>query len=280
MDIHPMAGSIHGQHDQFYPCLQKPFGYNNEYRYCPHRVRVRYAVLPVARFFNTGRVKPSNVKDFLHLKKMNPAFMKRAKQAVSPLLVSIRANKQIGIELALFRYMNARLRDFGAKLREIRPMNEAVKPDIIKIRADFPILDIDVCRKPLVYLDNGATTQKALVRNYNALEAWLSGIQQQCAPRRAFSARTATDAQEAARRKVAQFISAKRGHEIIFTGGTTENINLVAYSFGKKDIYSLATRSLFSLRSVTPMLYPRQPDDLAEDRGATLKVILWIATAI
>src|SRR5882757_2119259 len=99
------------------------------------------------------------------------------------------------------------------------------------VRADFPILHQQVNGKPLVYLDNGATSQKprsvidALVHYYERDNANVHrGLH-------ALSMR-ATDAYEAARARVAKFINAAEPAEIIFTRGTTESINLVAASWG------------------------------------------------
>src|SRR3954466_10105747 len=99
------------------------------------------------------------------------------------------------------------------------------------VRADFPILHQQVNGKPLVYLDNGATSQKprsvidALVRYY---ERDNSNVHRGL---HALSMR-ATDAYEGARTRVAKFIHAAAPEEIIFTRGTTESINLVAASWG------------------------------------------------
>jgi cysteine desulfurase/selenocysteine lyase len=104
-------------------------------------------------------------------------------------------------------------------------------PDWKKIRADFPVLDQEVNGRPLVYLDNAATTQKpravleALTRFYERDNANVHrGLH-------ALSMR-ATDAYEGARRRVAAFINAAAPEEIVFTRGTTESINLVAASWG------------------------------------------------
>ena len=99
--------------------------------------------------------------------------------------------------------------------------------DIESIRKDFPILERDIYGKPLVYLDNGATTQKPqcvldrIMRSYTSENSnihrgvhYLSGV--------------ATEAHEAARQHVADFIGANSKDEILFTRGTTESINLVA----------------------------------------------------
>ena len=104
--------------------------------------------------------------------------------------------------------------------------------DLQKIRADFPILHQQVHGKPLVYLDNGATSQKpravidALVHYY---ERDNSNVHRGL---HALSMR-ATDAYEGARTRIAKFIHAADPAEIIFTRGTTESINLVARSWGQ-----------------------------------------------
>src|SRR6185295_8131437 len=103
-------------------------------------------------------------------------------------------------------------------------------PSWDNIRADFPILHQQVNGKPLVYLDNGATSQKpkavieALVRYY---ERDNSNVHRGL---HALSMR-ATDAYEGARTRVAKFINAADPAEIIFTRGTTESINVVARSW-------------------------------------------------
>jgi cysteine desulfurase/selenocysteine lyase len=103
--------------------------------------------------------------------------------------------------------------------------------DIQKIRADFPILHQQVHGKPLIYLDNGATSQKpravidSLVHYY---ERDNSNVHRGL---HALSMR-ATDAYEGARTRIAKFIHAADPAEIIFTRGTTESINLVARSWG------------------------------------------------
>ncbi len=148
-------------------------------------------------------------------------------------------------------------------------MNNTIKPDIEKIRADFPILNTLVYGKPLVYLDNGATTQKPL-SVIKVLEEYYQEYNSNVHRGVHFLSQKATDAQEAARRKVAQFINAKHEHEIIFTRGTTESINLVAYSFGKRYIQPGDEIIVSALEHHSNIV----PWQLAcEDRGATLKVI-------
>lgn len=102
--------------------------------------------------------------------------------------------------------------------------------DIQKIREDFPILSRTVYGKPLIYFDNGATTQKpkcvvdAIVDEYYSVNANVHrGVH--------FLSQQATNLHEASRETVRKFINARSTSEIIFTRGTTESINLVASSF-------------------------------------------------
>ncbi|MES2410135.1 MAG: cysteine desulfurase [Bacteroidota bacterium] len=102
--------------------------------------------------------------------------------------------------------------------------------DINKIRADFPILNQKVNGNPLVYFDNGATSQKpqvvidAIVDYYSRYNANIHrGVHT--------LSQIATDAYEQARNKIQQHFNAKHNYEIIFTSGTTESINLVANGF-------------------------------------------------
>ncbi len=104
--------------------------------------------------------------------------------------------------------------------------------DVSQIRKDFPILSSTVYGKPLVYLDNGATTQKPQCVIDKLTDGYLHhnanvhrGVH--------FLSQDATDLHEASRRRVQQFLNAASSDEIIFTRGTTESINLVAFSFGE-----------------------------------------------
>lgn len=104
--------------------------------------------------------------------------------------------------------------------------------DVEKIRADFPILEESVYGKPLVYLDNGATSQRPLPVIDRMTEYYLKynsnvhrGVH--------YLSNKCTDANEAARREVQRFVHAASEKEIVFTRGTTEAINLVAYTFGE-----------------------------------------------
>lgn len=103
--------------------------------------------------------------------------------------------------------------------------------NIAEVRAQFPILGTSVHGRPLVYLDNGATTQKPLAvleaidRGYRTANANVHrGVH--------YLSQIATERHEAARRRVARFINAPSDQEIVFTRGTTEAINLVATCFG------------------------------------------------
>jgi cysteine desulfurase/selenocysteine lyase len=108
--------------------------------------------------------------------------------------------------------------------------------DIEKVRADFPILQQKVYNKPLVYLDNGATTQKPLPvihciddyhnRKNSSIHRGVHYLSEQ-----------ATQDYEDARRTVQQYIHAAHPHEIIFTSGTTGSINGLAFSFGEKFVH-------------------------------------------
>jgi len=107
--------------------------------------------------------------------------------------------------------------------------------DINKIREDFPILSREVHGKPLVYLDNAATTQKPLV----VLDAMRNEyLNQNANVHRGvhYLSQKATELHEAARERVRQFINAHSTNEIVFTRGTTEAINLVASSFCQSQV--------------------------------------------
>lgn len=104
--------------------------------------------------------------------------------------------------------------------------------DIQKIREDFPILNITVHGKPLAYFDNAATNQKpqqvidAIAKVYTDYNSNIHrGVH--------YLSNVSTEAHELARTKVQKFINAPHSHEVIFTRGTTESINLIASSFGE-----------------------------------------------
>lgn len=108
--------------------------------------------------------------------------------------------------------------------------------DVEKIRQDFPILQRKVMGgKPLVYLDNAATTQKPLAV-INAITDYYTNYNSNIHRAVHQMAEEATIAYEDTRRKIARFINAKSTDEIIFTRNTTEAINLIAYSWGRMNL--------------------------------------------
>jgi cysteine desulfurase/selenocysteine lyase len=141
--------------------------------------------------------------------------------------------------------------------------------NIQKLRQDFPILSQKVNGKPLVYLDNGATTQKpqqvidAISNYYQTQNANIHrGVHQLSIE--------ITIAYENARATVQKHLNAALSHEIIFTSGTTESINLVANSFGKKYIKA-GDEIIISEMEHHSNILPWQI--LCEEKGAVLKVI-------
>ena len=149
-------------------------------------------------------------------------------------------------------------------------MTTSVNPfDVARIREDFPILKELVHGKPLVYLDNAATTQKpqavidALV-NYYVTEN--SNVHRGVHT----LSQLATDAYEGAREKVRQFINAEHDKEIIFVRGTTEGINLVAQTYGRANI-GPGDEIIITAMEHHSNIVPWQI--LCEEKGARLKVI-------
>ena len=141
--------------------------------------------------------------------------------------------------------------------------------NISKIRNDFPILAREVYGKPLIYLDNAATTQKPkcvvekIEEMYYTLNANIHrGIHT--------LAEEATKAYEDTRVTVQHFINAKYPEEIVFTRGTTEGINLVAYTWGRKNIHA-GDEIIISGMEHHSNIVPWQI--LCEEKNAVLKVI-------
>src|SRR5258706_738203 len=141
--------------------------------------------------------------------------------------------------------------------------------DVNAIRRQFPILKREVKGKPLIYFDNAATAQKpqvvidALVNYYTGYNANIHrGIHT--------LAEEATAAFEAIRDAVKQFINAAAREEIIFTRGTTESINLVAYTWGRQNIKA-GDEIIISTMEHHSNIVPWQV--LCEEKGAVLKVI-------
>jgi len=141
--------------------------------------------------------------------------------------------------------------------------------DILHIRHDFPILDVIVRDKPLVYFDNAATTQKPR----EVIDRLVSYYKKEnCNIHRGvhYLSTQATEAFENARKTVKEFINASHPHEIIFTKGATEAINLVAQTYGRTFIHS-GDEIILSQMEHHSNLVPWQM--LAEQKGAVLKVI-------
>lgn len=141
---------------------------------------------------------------------------------------------------------------------------------IENIRKEFPILQQKVNGHPLVYLDNAATSQKPLLvldnerKYYETLNANVHrGIHT--------LSQEATEAMEDARKKVQRFIGAKHDYEVIFTRGTTESINLVAYSLGNTQWLKAGDEIIISHLEHHSNIVPWQM--LCERTGAILKVI-------
>ncbi|GGG85890.1 cysteine desulfurase [Parapedobacter pyrenivorans] len=141
--------------------------------------------------------------------------------------------------------------------------------DVNNVRKDFPILTRTVNGKPLVYLDNGATTQKprqvidAIAHYYTQLNSNVHrGVHH--------LSQLATDAFEVTRRKLKPFINAAHEHEIVLTKGTTESINLVATCYGKAFLHA-GDEIIISTMEHHSNIVPWQI--VCEERGAVLKVV-------
>lgn len=140
---------------------------------------------------------------------------------------------------------------------------------IEEIRKDFPILNTKVYGKDLIYFDNAATTQKP-VQVLAALEKYYQGYNSNVHRGVHLLSQEATAAYEGARKKVAAFINAAHSDEVIFTKGTTDGLNLVASSFGRKYLQK-GDSILISAMEHHSNIVPWQI--ICEERGATLKVI-------
>nr|WP_028298072.1 cysteine desulfurase [Olivibacter sitiensis] len=141
--------------------------------------------------------------------------------------------------------------------------------DIAAVRADFPLLRTTVNGKPLIYLDNGATTQKPrfvidAIQQYYTLQN--SNIHRGVH----HLSQLATDAYEVTRNKLKDFIHAEHGHEIILTAGTTHSINLVSTCFGKAFVKE-GDEVIISAMEHHSNIVPWQM--MCEERGAKLKVV-------
>ncbi len=141
--------------------------------------------------------------------------------------------------------------------------------DVERIRMDFPILQTQVNGFPLVYLDNGATSQKPR-SVLQTLERYYTTINSNVHRGVHHLSQEATDAYEAARRTVAHFIHAAGPQEIIFTRGTTEGINLVASSLGRSRLSPKDTVLITAMEHHSNIV-PWQM--ICEETGARLKII-------
>lgn len=146
---------------------------------------------------------------------------------------------------------------------------EAVGIDIDKIRKDFPILGREVNGKPLVYFDNAASSQKPL-QVVNAISNYYNHDHSNIHRGVHYLSASATEMYENARKKVQSFINAEHSHEVLFTKGTTDSINLVAHSFGLKflnDGDEVIVSELEHHSNIVPWQL------ICEQKGASLKVI-------
>ncbi|HEY4110942.1 SufS family cysteine desulfurase [Puia sp.] len=148
-------------------------------------------------------------------------------------------------------------------------IQKPVALDIEAIRRDFPILQRTVYDHPLVYLDNAATTQKP-EQVLKAMDDYYHTINSNVHRGVHYLSQRATDAYEGARHTVTEFINARHTHEVIFTRGTSEAINLVASVFGKKYLRT-GDHILVSAVEHHSNIVPWQM--IGEEKGATLKVI-------
>lgn len=142
--------------------------------------------------------------------------------------------------------------------------------DLQNIRNQFPILNQTVNGKPLVYLDNAATSQKPI----SVLETWqkyYTEINANVHRGIHTLSQLATEEMELSRRKIQKFINAKNDFEVIFTKGTTEGINLIAYSLGNSNILKSGDEIIVSYLEHHSNTVPWQM--LCERTGAVLKVI-------
>ena len=153
-------------------------------------------------------------------------------------------------------------------------MSIAAKPasgvfDVERVRADFPILAQKVHGKPLVYLDNAATSQKprAVI---DAISGYYEGTNANIHRAVHYLSEHATEEYEAARATVQKFINAANPTEIIFVRGTTEGINLVAQTYGRAQVHSgdeVIVTDMEHHSNIVPWQI------LCEDRGAKLRVV-------
>lgn len=147
--------------------------------------------------------------------------------------------------------------------------NQSTYFDIEKVRADFPILNTSVNGKPLIYFDNGATSQKPTAV-ITAINNFYSHQNSNIHRGVHTLSQNATNAFEEARKKVQLFVNAEHNHEIIFTRGTTESINLIAHTF-RKQFLKKGDEIIISTMEHHSNIVPWQL--VCEENEAVLKVI-------
>lgn len=140
--------------------------------------------------------------------------------------------------------------------------------DVASIRKDFPILSRTVNGRPLVYFDNAATTQKPQVV-IDAITKYYTHQNSNIHRGVHYLSQVATQAYEDSREKIRAFINAEKNHEVIFTKGTTDGINLVANGFGRKFI-GAGDEIVISELEHHSNIVPWQM--LCEEKGAVLRV--------
>ncbi|MFK7755434.1 MAG: cysteine desulfurase [Flavobacteriales bacterium] len=148
-------------------------------------------------------------------------------------------------------------------------LNVQVGIDIKKIRSEFPILHQEVNGKPLVYFDNAASSQKPQ-QVIDAIDDYYGRYNANIHRGVHHLSQVATDAYEKARRTTQAFINAEQEHEVLFTAGTTDAINLVAQTWGRQNIQKGDEIILTQLEHHSNIV-PWQM--LAEEKGAVIKVI-------
>ncbi|NTU94124.1 MAG: cysteine desulfurase [Chlorobiaceae bacterium] len=141
--------------------------------------------------------------------------------------------------------------------------------DVASVRRDFPVLNQQVHGKPLVWLDNAATTQKPL-SVIEAISTFYATDNSNIHRGAHTLAARATDAYEGAREKIRQFIGAGSTSEIVYVRGTTEAINLVAQTWGRKFIQP-GDEILLSILEHHANIVPWQM--LAQEKGAVIRVV-------
>ncbi len=150
----------------------------------------------------------------------------------------------------------------------ISPTEAREAYDVARIRADFPILARTMRGKPLVYLDSGASAQKprpVIDAESNVYETEYANIHRGLY----YLSERATEAYEASRRTVQRFINARHAHEVIFTRNTTESINLVAASYGRRFLQpgdEIIISGLEHHSNIVPWQL------LREERGVVIKI--------